>query len=135
MNKLNLIIILYLVPLETMARSEGGLGGIIFVGLAFLALAIWFNLVIHFIAIPLYIFTFLFKIFNKEVRDGLIQFGVGGFWYTYGIPLVLLITSYPNLGSFLHFTLSALLGLSFWFIIIYIMGSREDSWNKDIDKL
>jgi hypothetical protein len=119
-----------MVPIDALARGGNGIEGFIYLGLAFLALVIWFNLWSYLLSFPVYIFNFLFRLFGKNVRDGLLTFGVSGFWITYGFPLIYILKTYPNLEWYFHFSLSALIGLAFWFLVIYYMNSKEDSWRS-----
>ncbi len=134
MKKKSLIFYSILIlPFDAFARGGNGIEGLLFFGLALLGLVIWFNLWGYFLSFPYYIFEFFFKIFGKDVRSDLLDFGVMGFWYTCGVPYIFIVTQHKELEWFFQLAISIFLGLFFWFIIVYWMANKEDSWKKKDD--
>jgi hypothetical protein len=114
-----------LIPSESHARGMLDLAAILYAGLLLLGLYLFFVFFSLFISIPLFIFT----IFDKKTREDLLIFSCGGFWYTFGLPVIMFIDF--ESASIFDYVIVISCWLFLWYLVARLLQYKEDDMNRN----
>lgn len=116
----------FLIPSEALARGSLHLEVFLYAGLFLIGVYLWLTFLGYFLSIPF----FVFRIFDKNIREELLMFASGGFWYTFAIPIIIFLDL--KSAKVYDYVVPIILWLFLWYIIAKLMQYKEDKWNKNL---
>lgn len=114
-----------LIPSVAFARGCLDLDLFAYAGLFILGIYLWLAFFSFFISIPL----FVFRIFDKKTREELLIFSCGGFWYTFGLPVIVFIDF--KSASIVDYVIVITGWLFLWYLVARLLQYKEDDMNRN----